>query len=855
MTKKRIASIFVALVLVCSALAALVACKDPAVLTDIKITTEPTKTTYIAGEKFDPAGMVISAVYSDESTKALEASAWTYSPDGALETSAKSITISYTEGEVTKTVRQAITVTNDVTEVTVKTPATKTSYLVGEKFNPAGMVLTVKYQNGDMKDIVVADDASVTYSKDALKAGDTEIVLTIGGKTVKQPITIAKGVFIEAEDGLINGVSIVVADEGRGDSQKYIRTDAAGKTGEEAKYNASGDLYLGEVVANDVVTFVFKASAAGKADISFRLASKYLKEDSNWTPIWMGDCQFNKICEVSVNGIAYPIPDSVILPGGGESGGSPNGNLWLNWQEVPFTGIDIIEGINEIALKFLPHDYNDCSQSAFNGTFTANIDSIIVTTDVDVEAVEPEQPDPPVTINATITPVSGDIVEENGVAYVVISGTIVGEEYTKAQLEEILKNYYMDFQKNGYNGGSWTGSWDAYVKTASKVVLDDNGNYSCYYDVTDLDAYLYTTHYGPGAPGGDNAGADFKPAEAFDKTITIGERTYRAFVVVGSDHPTEAWGNIGLEVTGEKTAVTPVGTDAVLTAKDVKLVLENGEPVLIVTGEVTYTVGTPEQVALDLINRMYFDVEQQNVWQRYKNTKDDWNITFTAGETGKGTFELKVNVASLGAGKFTTHFNRNGNDYGNLNKDVLGNTVTGGTVDYMAKNYKITYVPESGEQADFWGNVGIDVVSTATYTVTATSGKLAEENGRVYTVICGTVSHADYTVEEMQQFLLGFAFNYQHNQQAGAANWDTVNIKATKAIVKDGTFEVWYDITDLAPSAYTSHFDGKDVKPAEAYNESVTVGGKTYNMVVVPGSGEGKDFWGCIGLYVTAAEA
>ena len=79
-------------------------------LTNIKITKAPTKTTYTEGEKFDKTGMVVTAEYSDETSK--EITKYTYTPSEALKTTDKKITISYTEGEVTKTVVQEITVIN-----------------------------------------------------------------------------------------------------------------------------------------------------------------------------------------------------------------------------------------------------------------------------------------------------------------------------------------------------------------------------------------------------------------------------------------------------------------------------------------------------------------------------------------------------------------------------------------------------------------------------------------------------------------------------------------------------------------------------------------------------------------------
>ena len=82
-------------------------------LSSIAITTPPTKTTYEPGELFDPTGMVVTATYSDASTDDVTVSC-TYSPDVALTLSDDEITVSYTEGGVTKTATQAITVTDCV---------------------------------------------------------------------------------------------------------------------------------------------------------------------------------------------------------------------------------------------------------------------------------------------------------------------------------------------------------------------------------------------------------------------------------------------------------------------------------------------------------------------------------------------------------------------------------------------------------------------------------------------------------------------------------------------------------------------------------------------------------------------
>ena len=78
------------------------------VLSQIKITRKPAKTNYTVGEKFDKTGMEITAIYSDGTSKVIDN--YTYSPEAELKETDQIITITYKEGEITKTVTQAITV-------------------------------------------------------------------------------------------------------------------------------------------------------------------------------------------------------------------------------------------------------------------------------------------------------------------------------------------------------------------------------------------------------------------------------------------------------------------------------------------------------------------------------------------------------------------------------------------------------------------------------------------------------------------------------------------------------------------------------------------------------------------------
>ena len=115
-------------------------------LTGIAITTPPSKTTYTAGETFDPAGMVVQATYSNGAT--LQATGYTYSPSTALTDGTTEVTIVYTEGGVSASATQAVTVVHRLESIAVTTQPSKTAYEYGDSFASAGMVVRATYSDG-----------------------------------------------------------------------------------------------------------------------------------------------------------------------------------------------------------------------------------------------------------------------------------------------------------------------------------------------------------------------------------------------------------------------------------------------------------------------------------------------------------------------------------------------------------------------------------------------------------------------------------------------------------------------------------------------------------------------------------
>lgn len=115
-------------------------------LQSIAITAPPAKTSYLAGDAFDPAGMVVTAAYSNGAT--LAATGYAVEPSGPLADGVEAVTVRYTEGGRSAAATQPITVIHRLTGISIETPPAKTEYQAGEVFDPAGMAVLAAYSDG-----------------------------------------------------------------------------------------------------------------------------------------------------------------------------------------------------------------------------------------------------------------------------------------------------------------------------------------------------------------------------------------------------------------------------------------------------------------------------------------------------------------------------------------------------------------------------------------------------------------------------------------------------------------------------------------------------------------------------------
>ena len=220
-------------------------------LDSIAVTKEPTKKDYFVGDKFDPAGMEVTATYSDGSKKVLEQADYKLTPatTASLRVTDKAVTISYTEGAVTKTATTPISVKvkPTVKSIELTTQPTKKTYVEGEEFDPAGMVITATLTDNTTKDVT----ADCTYSKDplAVTVKDEATIFTISYKvSSSKTLTVDVPILVTAKDPLksisAELLKTVLEKEGacfNDDDVKVTATFESGKTAVISMENCTVD--------------------------------------------------------------------------------------------------------------------------------------------------------------------------------------------------------------------------------------------------------------------------------------------------------------------------------------------------------------------------------------------------------------------------------------------------------------------------------------------------------------------------------------------------------------------------------------------------------------------------------------
>ena len=163
---------------------------------------------YTVGDTFSFDG-VLRANYSDETSG--EVLPTNVSTPDMTTSGNKTITLSYTEDGVTKTTTYTIyvaEVAKTLVSISVSTAPTKTSYYVGDNFNPAGLVIKRTYEDSTYDTYTYSGHTSeFGFSpslSESLSVSDTSVTITYGGKSTTQEISVSQAPFVNTIAALYN---------------------------------------------------------------------------------------------------------------------------------------------------------------------------------------------------------------------------------------------------------------------------------------------------------------------------------------------------------------------------------------------------------------------------------------------------------------------------------------------------------------------------------------------------------------------------------------------------------------------------------------------------------------------------
>ena len=162
-----------------------------ATLTGIDVKTPPLKTTYIAGQTLDLSGLVLSASYSDGTSKDVT-TGYTASPANgmALATTDTKVTVTYNGKTVDVSI---IVVARAVSKLEISGELTNKTQKLGAIFDPSGLTFTATYNNGDTETVT---PTFTSYALDATtgkfkQTGDNiKITVSYGGVTAETEISL-----------------------------------------------------------------------------------------------------------------------------------------------------------------------------------------------------------------------------------------------------------------------------------------------------------------------------------------------------------------------------------------------------------------------------------------------------------------------------------------------------------------------------------------------------------------------------------------------------------------------------------------------------------------------------------------
>ena len=313
----------------------------------VVVTSGPLNTAYMAGQFFDPTGMVIIATFEDGTSMDIT---------DQINMSTKRLQSGDTKlvfNVLGRTFEQAVTVTANPhvkADVYAEIPETctedgKRAYVT---CSHCDKYFTDEYLAYEITDLTIPKHHILAASEaDPSKGIQVRKCIRCDSAESESPVVYYN--FTKAD--------II-------DSANTKMTDTAGSSSKNIQ-NANQFAYRNQYMLNfkqegDGVQFTFTADKAGRVVIVLKMSSAYFKtihrgDGDRWTT---GDMQLNKVANIKFNGDLIRFADSVTLYGAdnlkGSVAGTTEGNQTyantVNWQYVTFE-VDAVEGDNVISVQ------------------------------------------------------------------------------------------------------------------------------------------------------------------------------------------------------------------------------------------------------------------------------------------------------------------------------------------------------------------------------------------------------------------------------------------------------------------------------------------------------------------------
>lgn len=344
---------------------------EPVVLESLSVTMRPYTIKYAAGSKFDASGMIVNAVYNDGSTRVLSADEYTVDTETALTTNDKSVSVSYKDGDVTKSAAVEIGVSETLDNGAVESVIIVDKAIVnaGEHLADAQMGVNAVYESGNRKPLTAEEYTIDGLTEEVVFGRQYKLEVVYGADTSKKASTdVIVRQMIQGEDGVIVG--------GKKNAEPEYKVIDGVLTKQENDVTFAGNFSESVLNGEEASLTVSVESAMDTVgDITMRCGNSYLVKDGD--NYYMQPLQINTILDLTVNGREVKIPTTVILKGCGPS--ETYAPLYGVYYEFTFEGVKLDAGVNDIKFNF-----KSSTVGALNcwgeSPSTMNIDYVIVDT-------------------------------------------------------------------------------------------------------------------------------------------------------------------------------------------------------------------------------------------------------------------------------------------------------------------------------------------------------------------------------------------------------------------------------------------------------------------------------------------